>query len=201
MSPPNITSTLGPTADNLGVRNIPDNATFVSDIQQNFLNYSFGGISLDLSSGNSLVAWEATPPGVTGPTMLNLATNILYNRALNASGLGSSSPSLIYATLQSFPAIDGGTLFALKWTAFFGVAMVRVSSLLIGDIVDEYSIGCISSILHSIRQQRTTFVRPSDATVKRTCRPYRSMARASTFRFHVLCTHCNSHDNYFRNHH
>ncbi|KAF9225247.1 P-loop containing nucleoside triphosphate hydrolase protein [Gyrodon lividus] len=123
VSPPDITSTLGRTAMFLQTENIPDNATFVSTIQQDYLNISFGGISIDTQNGNSLVAWEASPPGLTGPTMMNLATNILYNRALNASGDTAGTPSIIMANYASFPTIAAGTLVDLKWIAFFGAAM------------------------------------------------------------------------------
>ncbi|KAG0694048.1 hypothetical protein DFH29DRAFT_859873 [Suillus ampliporus] len=122
-SPPNITATLGKTAMFLHTESIPNNATFVSTIQQDYLNLSFGGISIDTQTGDSLFAWEASPPGFTGPTMMNLATNILYNRALNASGNTASTPSLIFANYASFPHLAAGTLVDLKWVAFFGAAM------------------------------------------------------------------------------
>ncbi|KAI0066620.1 P-loop containing nucleoside triphosphate hydrolase protein [Artomyces pyxidatus] len=122
-SPPNITSTLGPTAARLITRNIADNASFVNTINQEYLNLSRGGISMDPQTGAALVAWEATPPGLTGPTMLNLATNILYNIALNNSGTAAPGPSLILANYESFPVVDAGTLVALKWIAFFGASM------------------------------------------------------------------------------
>ncbi|KAI5121844.1 hypothetical protein M0805_003277 [Coniferiporia weirii] len=122
-SPPGIVATLGPSVASLQTTNVQSNVTFVNDINQNFQNLSLGGISMDLSSGNSLVAWEASPPGSTGPTMLNLATNILYNNALNSSNQGIGTPSIITPTLQTFPGIAGGTLVALKWDVFFGAAM------------------------------------------------------------------------------
>ncbi|KAI0042590.1 P-loop containing nucleoside triphosphate hydrolase protein [Auriscalpium vulgare] len=123
-SPPNIIGTLGLSAASLTTRSIPDNATFISTIREDYRNISRGGISLDLQSGQSLVAWEASPPGLLGPTMLNLATNVLYNLALNRSGsAGSAGPSLILANYESFPAVDAGTLVALKWIAFLSAAM------------------------------------------------------------------------------
>ncbi|KIJ66518.1 hypothetical protein HYDPIDRAFT_174588 [Hydnomerulius pinastri MD-312] len=122
-SPPDITSTLGRTAMYMNIENIANNATFVSTIQQDYLNISYGGISIDTQTGASLVAWEASPPGLTGPTMLNLATNILYNRALNASGDTAGTPSIILANYASFPPVAEGTLVDLKWIAFFGAAM------------------------------------------------------------------------------
>jgi ATP-binding cassette, subfamily A (ABC1), member 3 len=124
-SPPNITTTLGKTTVFLNTENVPNNATFVSMIQQNYLNLSFGGISIDTQTGDSLFAWQASPPGLIGPTMMNLVTNILYNRALNSSGDTAGTPSIIMANYADFPRIAAGTLTDLKWVAFFGAAMVR----------------------------------------------------------------------------
>jgi len=125
-SPPNITTTLGRTTMSLNTENVPNNATFISMIEQNYLNLSFGGISIDTQTGDSLFAWQASPPGLIGSTMLNLVTNILYNQALNASGDTAGTPSIIMANYASFPHIAAGTLVDLKWVAFFGAAMVRV---------------------------------------------------------------------------
>ena len=126
-SPPNIIRTLGGTTQFLTTQNIPDNATFVQTIDQNFRNLSFGGVSIDQQSGRSLFAWEATPPGLTGLVMLNLVSNLLYNTALNSTTRAAASPSIILANYQMFPGIAAGTLVALKWVAFFGAAMVRDS--------------------------------------------------------------------------
>ncbi|KAH7911599.1 hypothetical protein BJ138DRAFT_1062831 [Hygrophoropsis aurantiaca] len=122
-SPPDITETLGNSAMFLLTKNIANNATFVETIQQDYLNITNGGISIDTTTGNSLIAWEASPPGLMGPSMMNLATNILYNRALNASGDTAGTPSIIMANYASFPPIAEGTLVDLKWIAFFGAAM------------------------------------------------------------------------------
>ncbi|KAF7340910.1 hypothetical protein MSAN_02075900 [Mycena sanguinolenta] len=105
------------------VLDLADNATFVSTIQQNFQNITTGGVSFDAASGDILVAWEATAPGLMGPTMLSLASNILLNHALNTSGRAGPVPSLILPTYESFPPVDAGTLFALKWIAFFCAVM------------------------------------------------------------------------------
>ncbi|KAI0714652.1 P-loop containing nucleoside triphosphate hydrolase protein [Earliella scabrosa] len=122
-SPPGIISSLGNTTQMLLTEDIPDNATFVSTIEQTFLNQSFGGVSVDTQSGTSMFAWEATPPGLTGLVMLNLVSNLLYNNALNQTGAAPPVPPLILANYQNFPGIPAGTLVALKWVAFFGAAM------------------------------------------------------------------------------
>lgn len=123
-SPPNITATLGNTTEFLPITNVPDNATFVNFISQNFLELFLGGVSLDSNTGASLIAWEATPPGITGLSMLNLATNLLYTRALNMSGNAARIPTLILANYGTFPPVDASTLVSLRWVIIFGAAMV-----------------------------------------------------------------------------
>jgi ATP-binding cassette subfamily A (ABC1) protein 3 len=121
VSPPGSLSTLDDAGRSFQVDYVADNTTFVSTIDENYTTLNFGGVSLDLSTGNSLVAWNADPPGFDGAVMLNLATNILFSHALNVSG---SNLVIIDAKLGSFPYPNGGTLIALKWVAFFGLAMV-----------------------------------------------------------------------------
>ena len=123
-SPPNITLTLGNSTEFLQITNVPDNASFVNYISQNYLDLSLGGVSLDPNTGASLIAWEATPPGSTGLTMLNLATNLLYTRALNMSGNTARIPILILANYATFPPVDTSTLVSLRWVIIFGAAMV-----------------------------------------------------------------------------
>ncbi|KAJ3534775.1 hypothetical protein NM688_g7082 [Phlebia brevispora] len=120
-SPPGILSTLGNSTSMLRVDNIPDNLTFISTIRQTFLNQSIGGVSLDTGSGQSLFAWEATPPGMTGLVMLNLASNVVFNHALNTSN--QVGPRLIMANFEQLPGISGEVLNGLKWLAFYGAAI------------------------------------------------------------------------------
>ena len=126
-SPPGIIQTLGPTAANLAFTSVPNNATFASDINNNYKDILFGGISIDNTTGASLVAWEATPPGFKGLSALNLATNILYNRALNMSGLSQNTSRLIRTNYQPFPFLfQPGIVGSLRWIFFFGAAMVSL---------------------------------------------------------------------------
>lgn len=122
-TPPGLISTLGNSTFSLSVADTPDNSTFVDTIRQNYRALALGGVSMNLSTGSSLLAWEATQPGLTGAAMLNLVSNILYNNALNSTGQGASFPTIIQASYEAFPPIAAGTLFALKWVAFFGAAM------------------------------------------------------------------------------
>jgi hypothetical protein len=125
-SPPNIISNLGPSTDLLNVINEPNNRTFVTTISQNYRNLSLGGVSVHMRTGASLVAWDARPPGIRGSSMLNLATNVLYNRALNSSGNARGAPVLIQANYATFPKVISNTFVYLKWLFFFGAAMVSV---------------------------------------------------------------------------
>ncbi|PCH34380.1 nucleoside triphosphate hydrolase protein [Wolfiporia cocos MD-104 SS10] len=122
-SPPGLLSTLGPSFSQIPVQNITNNATFVNTINQDYQNLSIGGVSMDMETGQALVAWEATPPGLNGLVMLNLASNLVYNHALNTSGKSVGVPQAIVANYQNFPGFDAGTLTALKWVAFYGAAM------------------------------------------------------------------------------
>jgi len=126
-SPPNIISDLGPSVDLLNITNEPNNETFVNSISQNYRNLSLGGVSVSMETGASLVAWYARPPGTRGSSMLNLATNVLYNRALNSSGNARGTPVLIQANYATFPKVISHTFVYLKWLFFFGAAMVNTS--------------------------------------------------------------------------
>lgn len=128
VSPPGASSILGRSASFLRTINVTDNAAFMDRVEQNYRNISLGGVSIDVNDGPSLFAWEATPPGIVGPAMLNLATNILFNRALNSSGNAGNSPMIIQANYAAFPFVGVGSLKTLKWMAFFGAVMVTSSS-------------------------------------------------------------------------
>ncbi|THU78042.1 P-loop containing nucleoside triphosphate hydrolase protein, partial [Dendrothele bispora CBS 962.96] len=135
---------LGSNASNepfafLKTRNVQDNETFVREFETRFRNYSIGGVSFDLSfsgsgstasgSGQALVAWEGSSPGLKAPAMINLASNVLFNWALNTSGTNGAGagagtgPTTIKANYESFPPVAAGTLSSLRWVVFFGAAM------------------------------------------------------------------------------
>lgn len=130
VSPPNLTDALGPSVAEVPTVSIPNNSTFVQTILSNFMNLSLGGVSIDFNTDKALVAWQASPPGLTAPTMLNLASNILYNRALNVSGRAANLPSIIAADFQTLPFKNPGSLRALDWVAFYGAAMVVFSNFI-----------------------------------------------------------------------
>ncbi|KAJ6554510.1 hypothetical protein B0H19DRAFT_1262854 [Mycena capillaripes] len=128
-SPPGVVSTLGiattvgDTTERLNVTDFSDTAVFTNYIQQNYNQIFTGGVSFDFAADTSIFAWEASNTVLMGPAMLNLATNIILNRALNASGHNGSSPSLIQPTYQSFPIVIDNTFAALEWFVVFALAM------------------------------------------------------------------------------
>jgi ATP-binding cassette subfamily A (ABC1) protein 3 len=191
-SPPGIAMTLGNSTQYLRVTDVTDNATFVNDISQNYRNLSLGGISLDLSTGNSLIAWEATPPGLNAPALLNLASNIFYNRALNSTGNSARTPTIIRAAYEAFPPIAAGTLFSLKWIGFYGAVMVRFSSCMQLKVIDGDLSGCIPCFFRTLRLEGETILCPSYATLQRVSRSYRLVAWTS----HVRYRHCRHSLNY-----
>ncbi|KAJ7445935.1 hypothetical protein FB451DRAFT_792985, partial [Mycena latifolia] len=104
-SPSGIISTLGSSATSLNISDFADDVAFENNIDANYQTIFTGGVSFDFTSGSSMFAWQASfTGGMMGPTMLNLASNIALNRALNTSGQATGTPSLIQPTYQSFPA-------------------------------------------------------------------------------------------------
>lgn len=85
---------------------------------------TIGGVSFHHVSGRSLVAWEATLPGLNGAMTLNLATNLILNSALNDTNRAAPVPTITQASYSSFPAVSAGMLLSQKWVAFFGAATV-----------------------------------------------------------------------------
>jgi hypothetical protein len=57
----------------------------MQNIEQNVRNLSTGGIWVDTSSRQALLAYEATD-SLNGPTMLNLVSNVLFSSAGGADG-------------------------------------------------------------------------------------------------------------------
>ena len=124
-SPPGIIQTLGNGTNSLRVLDVPNNTTFVDTINQDYRNLSLGGISIDTTTGASLVAWEATSPGFKGASMVNLATNVLYNRALNMTANTALGPKAIRASYIPFPFVSFDRFLYMRWLYYFGLVMVR----------------------------------------------------------------------------
>ena len=125
IAPASTAADLGPLAEDLDIHPISDNQEFVSTIQQNYRNIPFGGISLDLSSGQSLIAWETDPPGIFAPSLLNLFSNIVYNARLNTTSSGTAS--MIGTNYASFPIKVVRGVSSFRWLIFFGAAMVSIA--------------------------------------------------------------------------
>ncbi|KAL1669459.1 P-loop containing nucleoside triphosphate hydrolase protein [Schizophyllum commune] len=119
--PPDVASAL-PGNIALPIQGVADNDTFVSTIQDNYRNMSMGGLSVNLDAYEATFAWEATEPGLKGLQLLNQASNVLLQRAVNSTGDGVPG-AIINANYERLPSIAPGTLVALKWAAFFGAAM------------------------------------------------------------------------------
>ena len=127
IAPSSTANSLGPLTSNLNIRPISDNQEFVSTIQQNYRTIPYGGISLNLTSNQSLIAWETDPPGTAALQLLNLVSNIAYSAGLNATSPGTSS--IIGANYATFPLRSVRGLGSFRWLIFFGAAMVSVVTL------------------------------------------------------------------------
>ncbi|KAJ7706884.1 hypothetical protein B0H17DRAFT_972841 [Mycena rosella] len=122
-SPPGLISTLGSSVARLNISDFPDASAFTANIHNNFATIRTGGVSFDLVTGTTTFAWEGSNQGILGPIFLNLATNLAFNRALNASGQAANTSSLIQPSLQSFPQVHDEVFPPLEWLIFFGLVM------------------------------------------------------------------------------
>lgn len=117
VSPFELTSYLGNITD-FDVGPIPSGVAFNDFIAANYKNLSVGGLSLDSSSRQAVIAYWGEAYSLAGPALLNLASNIMLNQIENTSG-----PRII-AQHSEFPAnFPTGTADALKWIGFFGLGV------------------------------------------------------------------------------
>jgi ATP-binding cassette subfamily A (ABC1) protein 3 len=125
--PPQVLGELGIAMASVKPYGLDSESTFNDLVNSKFRNISFGGVSFGNSSAETQVtfAWEAHEPGSNAPVLLNLVNNIRLNRALNTTSRGTpaTGPTLIVTDYGRFPYAAGGTLTALKWVVFFGLAM------------------------------------------------------------------------------
>lgn len=128
VSPPGLLAGLGPITSDLLVTNALDKDEFMSDIEDWTANFTLGGVLLNPNDGEAMIAWEGSPPGIRAPAMLNMASNLLYHRALNIVSDGTSPsalPSLIFSSYSTFAKVSAAdTLMYIRWVFFFGAVMV-----------------------------------------------------------------------------
>ncbi|KAG8734716.1 hypothetical protein FRC10_011502, partial [Ceratobasidium sp. 414] len=115
ISPPNLLSILG--VGNLSQTAVPDANAFAQTLKQTYRNLSLGGLEIN-EGQQATVAWEASPGSVSGLVLLNLASNVLADRALGATG-----PKIIAYTQDLPMSVVVGLGQALKWEGFFGASM------------------------------------------------------------------------------
>ena len=169
VAPASTAAALESLAEYLTIRPISDNQEFISIIQQNYRNIPLGGISLDPSSGRSLIAWETDPPGTTALALLNLVSNIVYNARLNATSTGTTS--IIEANYATFPLRSMRVLRSFRWLIFFGAAMASNVASVLKSRPNEHFTGSIPRFLLTLRITRTEVIRPGYAIVEWSCEP------------------------------
>jgi len=168
IAPASAAAALGPFAEYLTIRPISNNQEFISTIQQNYRNILPGGISLDLSSGQSLIAWETYPPGTIAPALLNLFSNIVYNARLN--GTSPETSSIIDANYATFPLRSVRVLRSFRWLIFFGAAIVNII-VSFRNLTDERSAGRVPRLLLTLRFTGTEIICAGYAIVEWSRKP------------------------------
>ena len=136
-SPPNVVNLIAPSTSTL-FKNLPNNQSFLDEIDDNYLNISVGGISTDLSAYNALIAYDIGFISNTAMLLLNLASNLLYNTALNNTGHTASPSIVIDASHSTFAFVDLDAFDTLFWLLFFGLGMVcHLVTPVIDSLFDE----------------------------------------------------------------
>ncbi len=118
-SPAGIASTLGSSDAFLSIKGVSNNSTFVSAVQQQFRNISLGGISIDQSRLNSLVAWEASAPSLTGPHAVKPSKQYFMEY----------SPKCHWE-LTPAAAIDSGAIYSISRSFSYWVICTKVDGIL-----------------------------------------------------------------------
>lgn len=178
--PPGLVRTLGPAFDFIPTIDFESNVSFVDYVSRNYRGLAMGGVSIDYDTGATLVAWEATPPGITGLSLINLASNLLYNHALNETNRVATRQ--ITANFEKLVAYNTGILVMLKFMAFFGATLVSLSSFDV-TISTHYRVGGLPCVLWIVRIQGAAVGSPGHAVLQRLVKSRWSLARAS----HVRC--------------
>jgi len=133
-SPPNLLQTIFKLPlTGVKITDLPSPASWEPFIVNNFANITMGGLSYEASNGSITYAWQGTgfQTMFMGPAMQNLAGNLLYRRAFNASGNPvAGSTAVIDASLEFLPFVTNGNdnTRALKWLFIFVGVMVSPAS-------------------------------------------------------------------------
>lgn len=108
IAPPNVLDVLGQVVIAIPTVKLADRPSLIQNIEQNVRNLSTGGVWVDASSRQALLAYEATNI-LNGPTMLNLVNNVLF------SSVGGADGRTIVANYMPFALRTAQGLAALKW--------------------------------------------------------------------------------------
>lgn len=193
--PPGLVRTLGSAFDFIPTMDFTSNTSFVDSVTRDYRGLAMGGVSIDYDTGATLIAWEATAPphsfpGATGLSLFNLASNLLYNHALNETNVVATRR--ITANFEQLVAYNTGILVMLKFMAFFGATLVSPTYLDVSAHIDHRA-GGLPGVLWVIRVEGTAVGRPSHAILQRLVEPSWSLAWASHVRCNSRRLHCNSH--------
>ncbi|KAF9011272.1 hypothetical protein BDQ17DRAFT_1537998 [Cyathus striatus] len=109
---------------------LPNNASFVDAVNQAWQNQTlfYRGLSMNFDTGEIMVLW---PVELAPDVSFGLATNILYNRALNSSLGPQDTPRAISPHFESLPTVKVEALTTLEWVAVFGAALVAFPALFV----------------------------------------------------------------------
>ena len=104
VDPPSAISALN--ASGFQYTTIPSGTTFEDAISSNHSNIALGGLMIDEVTGQATIAYETSRGSLSGLALLNLASNVLSDKAR-----GTSGPKII-ATYSNFPGMIASAVAA-----------------------------------------------------------------------------------------
>ncbi|KAG9044141.1 hypothetical protein FS842_001568 [Serendipita sp. 407] len=120
IAPPNALEPLSQFFTSVRVNTVADRQALLDDIKTNAKNISLGGMFINTAGNDSLITYEISE-FLSGPTLLNLASNVWLASA-SGSTPGDQTP-VIAANYRPFAARSGAGLDPMKWIGFFAGAM------------------------------------------------------------------------------
>jgi hypothetical protein len=121
VAPPDALTPLSGFFNSMPVQTVADRQALIDNINNNFRDRALGGLFVNPSGSDSLIAFEAKESIVNGPTLLNAVSNVLLAQQV---GAGGGEAPIIAANYMPFPARSGDQLTPMKWVSLHTIVKI-----------------------------------------------------------------------------
>ncbi|KAG8916323.1 hypothetical protein FRC02_004045 [Tulasnella sp. 418] len=123
-------------ASSIPFNSVAPGSSFEQEVEKRYRQLQYGGLSVDLATRESQVAYYAEIGQLMGPVFVNLASNVLLNSIQGKTGIR------IIPEIGSFPSsFPVNTEKALKWIGFFVAALALFPAFSILYVTKERASG------------------------------------------------------------